>query len=545
MTFLPIVTRELRVVARRRGTYWTRALTALFAILLGAWIFAAMSRAPSTAKGLFLFRGLAGLALAYCLGSGSRGTADCLSAEKRGGTLGLLFLTDLKGYDVVLGKLASNSLGGFYRLLAMFPVLAIPLLMGGISRGEFWRVVLVLVDTFLFAQAIGILASALSWEARAAMSLNTLLLLIPTALVPACALLAFWLSPLHPILNWPLLTSPICSLILSFDFAYRGPAADSVYFWVSLVLIHGMTWLCLLLTCRIVPHVWQDRPVRSEKPGWRLRWRYGNWPTRVVLRRRLLSINPFLWLVARDRRKPVRVWIMLGIFAGAWIGWLVWMSREGGSDVSWHDAPICLVSSVMVGGFLKLWLTIEVVERLAEERASGAMELLLSTPLTVHDILRGQRLALQKMFLRPAALVLAVEVVLLFASLGFADEGERQGLLIGWPVGFAMFVCDIAAIYWVGIYAALVTRNSNQAAYMVLLRLIFLPWVVFLGIITMLNLGPGPSLPLPWTVGLGLWFVAGLAVDVGFGLGARRELLSNFRGLAVKQFARKVASRAT
>ena len=31
-----------------------------------------------------------------------RNTADSLSAEKREGTLGLLFLTDLRGYDVVL-----------------------------------------------------------------------------------------------------------------------------------------------------------------------------------------------------------------------------------------------------------------------------------------------------------------------------------------------------------------------------------------------------------------------------------------------------------
>ena len=41
MTFLPIVGRELRVAARRRGTYWNRAVSALAAILVfgGALIF--------------------------------------------------------------------------------------------------------------------------------------------------------------------------------------------------------------------------------------------------------------------------------------------------------------------------------------------------------------------------------------------------------------------------------------------------------------------------------------------------------------------------
>src|SRR2546427_9287536 len=94
-----------------------------------------------------IFQGVSLLALLYCLAYGRRSTADCLSQEKRERTLGLLFLTDLKGHDVVLGKLAATSLRGFYGLLAIFPVLAVPLLMGGITPGEFWRMVLVLVVT--------------------------------------------------------------------------------------------------------------------------------------------------------------------------------------------------------------------------------------------------------------------------------------------------------------------------------------------------------------------------------------------------------------
>ena len=40
----------------------------------------------------------------------------------------------------------------------MLPVLAIPLLMGGVTNGEFWRTVLVLVNTFLFSLTIGLVA---------------------------------------------------------------------------------------------------------------------------------------------------------------------------------------------------------------------------------------------------------------------------------------------------------------------------------------------------------------------------------------------------
>ena len=51
-----------------------------------------------------LFTVLNAIAFIFCLLAGVFLTADCLSEEKREGTLGLLFLTSLKGYDVVLGK---------------------------------------------------------------------------------------------------------------------------------------------------------------------------------------------------------------------------------------------------------------------------------------------------------------------------------------------------------------------------------------------------------------------------------------------------------
>ena len=68
-----------------------------------------------------LFWGLSGLCMLYCVAAGRLMTAECMSREKREGTLGLLFLTDLKGYDVVLGKLAATSMGGFFGLMAIFP----------------------------------------------------------------------------------------------------------------------------------------------------------------------------------------------------------------------------------------------------------------------------------------------------------------------------------------------------------------------------------------------------------------------------------------
>src|SRR5579872_3925518 len=146
MTFLPIVGRELRVAARRRATYWARLITAVAAIIIGMVVYIFSQHKPPREVGQNLFQVLSILAIVYCFLAGVLSTADCLSEEKREGTLGLLFLTDLKGYDVVGGKLVATSLNAFYGLLALFPVLAIPLLMGGITSGAFWRMALVLAD---------------------------------------------------------------------------------------------------------------------------------------------------------------------------------------------------------------------------------------------------------------------------------------------------------------------------------------------------------------------------------------------------------------
>src|SRR5206468_6387920 len=129
--------------SRRRATYRLRFLLALAVLVI--WFFLLVlgrSSVPLAERGQMLFTAIGVLALGFCMLAGVFLTADCLSEEKREGTLGLLFLTELKGYDIVLGKLAAASVHALFGLVAVFPVLALPLLMGGVSGAEFARVIL-------------------------------------------------------------------------------------------------------------------------------------------------------------------------------------------------------------------------------------------------------------------------------------------------------------------------------------------------------------------------------------------------------------------
>jgi len=112
VTFLPIAERELRVAARKRSTFWLRVVAALVALVIGGacLMLAKAGGFRMVNVGPVLFGILTWMAIAAALSAGLFFTSDCLSEEKREGTLGLLFLTDLHGYDVVAGKLLATSL---------------------------------------------------------------------------------------------------------------------------------------------------------------------------------------------------------------------------------------------------------------------------------------------------------------------------------------------------------------------------------------------------------------------------------------------------
>ena len=135
MTFLPIIDRELRVAARKRSTFRLRVASALVGMVIGGAIMM-LSRigafGPST-MGDALFGVLTWLALLVALTAGLFFTADCLSEEKREGTLGFLFLTDLRGYDVAGGKLFATSLRVTFALMSIIPILAVTFVMGAVS----------------------------------------------------------------------------------------------------------------------------------------------------------------------------------------------------------------------------------------------------------------------------------------------------------------------------------------------------------------------------------------------------------------------------
>ena len=532
MSFLPIVGRELRGASRRRGTYWMRTGVAAVAVLLGVSDYIVNLGGAAAQSGRAIFQGLSGLVMFYCLISGRTSTVDCLSVEKREGTLGLLFLTDLKGYDVVLGKLVATSLNGFYGLVAVMPVLAFSILLGGVSYGEFWRVALVLGDTFLFSLAIGIFCSALSRDARRAMSANFAMLLLFIGVLPTAMGFVAYFKPSTPFIPQLFYTCPIFTGALAFDQLYRLRPQD---FWWSAGIIHGLTWLLVILASVIVPRVWQDNPSRAKKNRWREFWQavnYGPTAGRAPFRRRSLNRNAFYWLASRARCKPAHVWIFLGVMAG----WWAW-GRVAMGD-TWYDGATVVVMALILNSTLKLWVTLEAAQQLAEDQRMGTLELLLPTPLGVRDIVRGQWLALRRQFLRPVLVVIVAEFVLVQAAVEHR-VGDRE-LFWAIAMGAVMLILDVLTLGWVGMRLALTAKSLSRATINAVVRILALPWLGF-GLVqlflTLRNfIWYDDQWIMGWQVALGLWVGLGVAADLLFGLTARHKLLRSFHRLAMHRF---------
>src|SRR6266545_506196 len=236
VNILPLVMHEMRASVRRPTAYRIRLAAGGATIGLSCWGLLVWSDSMTAASlGHSLLRIFGGTGFIGGALAGLVLTSDCISQERRDVTLGLLFLTDLRGHDITIGKLAAKGITPFYCLLAMFPSLTVCVIVGGVTAGEVWRLSLVLLNTLFFSLALTILTSTFCRRQRAAQAgalLAILLSMVALPLLGAGFSSGTGGSLAHP---FHLLFSPAASYFLAFDAGYRvGPG----WFWGSLLTTH-------------------------------------------------------------------------------------------------------------------------------------------------------------------------------------------------------------------------------------------------------------------------------------------------------------------
>jgi hypothetical protein len=527
MIFLPVVDRELRTAARRRGTYWSRLVAALAGWGAAAWILLA-GQGGGAQSGAIVFKVLAVLAFAYAAVGGLLATSDCLSEEKRAGTLGLLFLTDLKGYDVVFGKLASTSVKTIYGMLAVVPALAISLVMGAVTQGEELRVVAVALNLLFFFACVGLFASALCRQDNRALGLAILLSAALLVGIPAVACLRVFHAA-HP--GAAFIFSPVYGCFLAFDAFYnRNPHAD---FWLNALLTQVYAWSLLALACRIVPRSWQD--AASGKTVSRRRLVKLKSVRGTAERKEVLAVNVFLWRAAQEGLRQTPLWMALLVVAG------LWFVADTFLPLARFDVAKDILALLLAGVVLKAWLASEASTTLSADKRNAALELLLTTPLPVPEILKGQRLALWRQFAEPAAALFMANIFLLIMEVLRLPPGlvnnETRDLLIGLHLIVAgTLLVDLLALSWVAMWLGLIHSKPNRAAALALAKILLVPYLLFFFFYALAAHAGPPN----WFSVLIFTGILGLASNFFFAQNANTYLLGWFRRVVAEGVAPKL-----
>ena len=506
---LPIAERELRVAARQPRTYRSRLLMAGIGVLIFAWMVWLLLWHGRRFSGSDLFQVVSWIAFVNCLFAGVALTADSLSSEKRENTIGLLFLTDLRGYEIVLGKLTASSVNCFFGLLALFPVLAIPLIMGGVQFTDFCRVVLSLSNTLYLSLSVGLLISTVSKQSLRATSLGLLVMAVASFGLSGFAELVRVHYQRPEIARALESVSPFFTHTMAFS---NAGWLRTNYFWPSLLTTHLIGWACLGLSCWILPRVWKERAGGRKTFQWRERWR--RWKFGVSkhsggFRERILDYNPFLWLASRDRLSLPTIMLFTLGFVGVttWIAWKVGAQMSGPAKPMGGYVFTLFWATALLHLVILTRIVMAATHKFAEDRKSGALELLLSTPMRAGQIVRGQWLALLRQMWGPICAVVLVHglflwgLLELFAAEDFGGRSGRasdilkailqHGLTGGgnveWHFIFMLvvvfaaliwFFTDWIALGWVGMWMGLRAKRGRNAPWAAM-ALVLIPPIPF------------------------------------------------------------------
>ncbi len=431
--------------------------------------------------------------LAGCLAliSGPLLTADVVASERREGTLGLLFLTDLRGWEVALGKLAASSVGAVFYLASMVPMLAVSMLLGGVSAGEYLRMVAWLASALGCSLALGLLASTMTTSARRAGGLAVLLLLLAGGGVPLLGGIWYWwmdrngaggseaAAIFDKVAGW---ASVVPAYFHAFDSGY---ARSAMYYQRGMAFTVGLGVASMAWASWRLARLAKDEGARGDEGrvgGWR-GWLGGNGDAmearreaRRRRRARLLELGPMQWLAGRRGWRDGWVWGVMALAVGV-DGIVVWVEGLSPELVIW----LWVITSMVLHVVLKAWMATEAPRQFHEDRRSGAMELLVTTPLRAEEMVTGRLRALARLFGGPVGVMLLADVGFVVWGLGGGPgtaglAGAPVGELVAfWGARMAFLATDGLAFVWMGMWLG--ARTTGRRTTLPLLGLVMgVPW---------------------------------------------------------------------
>ncbi|MCC7376686.1 MAG: ABC transporter permease subunit [Verrucomicrobiales bacterium] len=458
MVLLPMVMRELRVRSRRSATAYVRVGAAGIVLLIGLLLIISLQSSGRIMIGSVVYDVLGMLLMVFCMVEGARSSAGIICEERREGTLGFLFLTDLSGVDVLLGKLAGAALQAIYAVLATVPVLTMVVLLGGITGAEVFRVAIVFLSTLALSLVIGAAVSTRTREGAVATVISLALMVAITLAPPAVdvAWQSWFGSGWRPASSLVALLSPVVSMEMAMD---PGYSTSPIRFWLSQG-IQGALALAVFLGS-----AW------TLQRGWRAETAIETEGSTAVVSRptkaRHKAVGTAAEVIAEQmvRRFNLKRWLYVLVALEVIPQIAGWMVSRGGlvtGVVSFTAyAPMMLT---WIGGML---LTAHLTVRMLSETVrSGEMEIFLTTPMDSRELVTLIWRSMRPIVVWMTVCV-AVEGVLILTLAAWSGL-PNPPIQFVWQAavqagGVAATAGCYAAIVWIGMWQGLVRRGPATA----------------------------------------------------------------------------------
>lgn len=392
-------------------------------------------------------------------------TADCISRERREGTLGLLFLTPLKSWEVVIAKGATHILRAFTLVAAAIPVVMLPVLMGGVSLKTATQCLVIHFYAAAVAVAGSLTASAIAelwWKAQVAALVRILIiagfigtlagLVISSILGHAPAAFA-WLF-IGVGLNGvaPMLAADLGRVPGSLDARAVEGMVLTFLAGGTMAAVLGISYASLLIRRRTTAEA-PTKPMSHEVQSLYQPIIAGGWLRHSLTRS--LDRNPIDWLHQRTTTARLSKW-------GLCLALVVIETVLSMELQLWERAQPWICDGYQV------FIMILAASSFMQERETGALELLLVTPLRERDLLWGRLWGIWRT-LFPSLLLLSF---MLYVGEQMGSWNRSEGL------SATVLALDLAAgvvsLPVIGLYFSLRCRHF-MTAWLLTLGIAFSP----------------------------------------------------------------------
>ncbi|HVK17994.1 MAG TPA: ABC transporter permease subunit [Fimbriiglobus sp.] len=403
----PIFTRELVTVPRRASHYASRAALLGLIGVLGATAWQAtvgFTREATLGEaarfGLLLFQIVVYVQLLLLIFFAALSAASAVSQEKDRRTFVLLLITDMRDYEIVLGKLLGALLPITVLLMVSVPALSLMLLLGGIDPSQVIQATAVMLTTAFAAGSLGGLVAL--WRERTfqALALSVLFLALYLSLTQAVGAIGPMISGTT---DWGLVQSWIDPFM-----AMRAVLDPPPGGWSGLPPAYGFS-LVMLGWCVVLNGLGITRLRRWNPSGEPVMQREGPTedpeanlsPEELKTFRskahaapgtvRQVWENPVLWREVRTLaygRRPLLVKLAFGLVLALVLYFAVETLYQPGGRPAFAAAyglvPIAVLSLLLVAA--------QAVTSVTSERDTNALDVLLVTDISPYEFVFGKLL---------------------------------------------------------------------------------------------------------------------------------------------------------